>query len=147
MSIKELMEKERWATEEAIVKGNFNAMIEAEVFHPDATFHIPPFPDFKGLETFKQLLIGLTQVVTSEQWNWNEVIIEGDTAVQRYSMRGRHTGTNEMFPTPPTGKQVFMEGCAIYHVKNGKIAEFIEYSNFLGLFQQLGIIPPMEQGG
>ena len=52
MTIKEIMEKERWATEEAIVKGNYNAFNEAEVFHPDASFHIPPFPDFQGLEAF-----------------------------------------------------------------------------------------------
>ena len=147
MSIKDLMEKERWATEEAILKGNFNAMNEAEVFHPDAVFHIPPFPDFKGIESFKQLLIDLCQVVTAEQWNWDEVVIEGDTAVQRYNMHGKHTGTNEMFPKPPTGKEVIAEGCAFYHVKNGKIVEFIEYSNFLGMFQQLGVIPPMEQSG
>jgi predicted ester cyclase len=48
-----------------------------------------------------------------------------------------------MFSVPPTGKEVIAEGCAFYHVKNGKIVEFIEYSNYLGFFQQLGIIPPV----
>ena len=143
MMIKELMEKERRATEEAILKGNFNAFNEAEVFHSDANFHIPPFPDFQGLEMFKQTLMGFGRAVTVNQWNWDEVIIEDNTAVQRYSMRGKHTGTDASIPAPPTGKEVFMEGCAIYHVRDGKIAEFIEYSNFLGLFQQLGIVPPM----
>ena len=90
--------------------------------------------------------MGLRQSITDIQWNWDEVIIEGNTAVQRYSMRGKHTGTGPMIPVPPTGKEVFMEGCTIYHAKNGKIVEFIEYSKFLGLFQQLGVIPPMEQG-
>jgi predicted ester cyclase len=143
MSVKEIMEKERWATEEGFLKGNFNALDEAEVFDPNAVFHIPPFPDIKGLEAFKQFCMGLRQLLTDIRWNWDEVIIEGNTAVQRFTVRAKHTGTAPMFSAPPTGKEVVAEGCAFYHVKNGKIVEFIEYSNYLGFFQQLGIIPPM----
>jgi predicted ester cyclase len=147
MSVKEIMEKERWATEEAILKGNFDAIDEAEVFHPDATFHRPPFPDLKGLEAFKKGLMGFGQAITDIQWNWDEVIIEGSTAAQRFTMRGKHTGTSPDFPAPPTGKDVIMEGCAFYHVKNGEIVEFTEYSNYFGFLQQIDVIPPMEQGG
>ena len=56
-------------------------------------------------------------------------------------MYWKHTGSDPKFPTPPTGKEVVIEGCAFYCVKNGKIVEFIEYSNYLGFFQQLGVIP------
>ena len=143
MSVKEIMEKERWATEEGFVKGNFNAFDEAEVFDSNMVCHIPPFPDFKGLEAFKQFCMRVSQMLTELRWNWDEVIIEGNTAVQRFTVRGKHTGTTPMFSVQPTGKEVVGEGCAFYHVKNGKIVEFIEYSNYLGIFQQLGIIPPV----
>ncbi len=144
MTIKEIMERERWVTEEAFIKGNFNAM-DREVFDPDAVFHIPPFPDIKGLEAFKQFCMGARQLCTDIRWNWDEVIIEGNTAAQRFTFRGKHTGTTPMFSVPPTGKEVVLKGCAFYNLKNDKVFEFFEYSDYLGFFQQLGIIPPMGQ--
>jgi predicted ester cyclase len=146
MTIKEIMERERWATEEAFIKGNFNAMDE-EVFDPDVVFHIPPFPDIKGLETFKKFCLVARQLCTDIRWIWDEVIIEGNTAVQRFTLRGKHTGTTPVYSVPPTGKEVVLKGCAFYHLKNGKIVEFFEYSDYLGFFQQLGIIPPTRQSG
>ena len=147
MTIKEIMERERWETEEFIVRGNTNVLDETEVFDKDAVFHIPPFPDLKGLEAFKQSLLMARQVFTDVKWNWDEVIIEGNTAVQRFTMRGKHTGTSPNIPATPTGKEVAIEGCVFYRVKNGKIVEFTEYSNYLGFYQQLGVIPPLGKQG
>jgi len=67
--------------------------------------------------------------------------------MQRFTLRGKHKGATPMFTREPTGKDVVLEGCAIYHLKNDKIVEFMEYSDYLGLFQQLGIVPPIEQSG
>jgi len=141
MSVKEIMEKERWAVEEGFVKGNWDALDKSEVFDPNMVCHIPPFQDLKGLEAFKQFCMGVSQLLSELRWSWDEVIIEGNTAVQRFTVRGKHTGTTPMFSEQPTGKEVVAEGCAFYHVKNDRIVEFIEYSNYLGFFQQLGIIP------
>lgn len=137
------MERERWSTEEAFIRGNLDAL--DEVFALDAVFHSTPFPDYKGLEVFKQNAAVTSQGFTDIRWNWDEVIIEGNTAVQRYTVRMKHTGENPAIPVPPTGKELVLEGCTVYHVKNGKIIEFIEYADYLGLFQQLGIVPPMGQ--
>ena len=144
MTTKEIMEKERWAIEQGFLKGNFNAM--DEVFDPDAVFHIAPFPDMKGVEAFKQFCMGGVQLLSDIRWNWDEVIIEGNTAAQRFTLSGKHTGTNPIISSPPTGKEVVLQGCAFYHVKNGKIVEFIEYSDYLGYLQQLGVIPSMAPG-
>jgi predicted ester cyclase len=143
MEIKEIMERERWETEEFFVKGNINVFDESEVFDKDAVFHIYPFPDMKGVKAFKKFLMAALQVLTDIRWDWDEVILSGNTAVQRFTMRGKHTGTSPYIPATPTGKEVFIEGCAFYRVKNGKIVEFTEYSNYLGFYQQLGVIPPL----
>ncbi len=143
MSIKEIMAKERRATEEAFIKGNLNFL--DEVFAPDAGFHSPPVLDINGLEAFKQSITGFRQAFTDIRWNWDEVISEGNTAAHRYTIRARHTGENPMFPVQPTGKELVMKGFVVYHLKNGKIFEFIEYFDWLGLFQQIGVIPPMSQ--
>jgi predicted ester cyclase len=141
MSVKEIMAKERQATEDAFIRGNLNAL--DEVFASDTVFHSPPLLDFKGLEAFKQGIAGFRQAFTDIRWNWDEIISEGNTAVQRCTMRAKHTGTLPEIPVPPTDKELVMKSCVVYHLKNGKILEFIEYFDWLGLFQQLGIIPPM----
>ena len=143
MTIKEIMEKERWETEEFFVKGNINIFDESEVFDKDLVFHIYPFPEMKGVKAFKKFCMVARQLLTDIRWDWEEVILDGNTAVQRFTMRGKHTGTAPVFQVPPTGKEVFIEGCAFYRVKNGKIVEFTEYSNYLGFYQQLGVIPPL----
>jgi predicted ester cyclase len=143
MSIKEIMTRERWATEEAFIRGNTNAL--DEVFTPDAVFHSPPVLDIKGLEEFKQAITSFCQAFSNIRWNWDEVMSEGNAAAHRYTIRAKHTGTLTAIPVPPTGKELVMKGCVVYHLKNGKIFEFIEYLDWLGLFQQLGAIPPMGQ--
>ena len=136
------MARERWATEEAFLKGNVGAL--DEVFDADCVFHTPPLlPSYK-LEQLKQFALGMLQSMSDVQWSWDDVVIEGNTAAQRFTIRGKHTGTVPFIPVPPTGKEVVIGGCAVYHLKNGKVIEFFEYSDFLGFFQQLGIVPPMK---
>jgi predicted ester cyclase len=149
MSVTEIMEKERWAVEEGIVRGNSHAFDEAGAFDPNGVFRIHPFPDINGLEGFKQFFMRTSRLVTDIRWKWDEVVIEGNTAVQRFTVRGKHTGTGSMFAVPPTGKEIVLEGFIFYHVKNGKVIEFIKFSNYLGFFQQLGVIPAidMSKGG
>ena len=140
-SIKEIMARERWAVEEAFNKGNVDAL--DEVFSPDVVFHSTPFPDIKGLEAYKRNATANRPAFTDRRIEWEEIICEGNTAVQRYIFHMKHTGTNPLLPFPPTGKEVAFKGCVVYRLKNGKIVEFIEYADYLGLFQQLGITPPM----
>ena len=139
MSIEEIMAKERRATEEAFIRGNMNAL--DEVFTSDAVFQSPPIINIKGLEAFKQGITGFRQAFTNIHWDWDEVISDGNTAVHRYTIRGKHTGTLPEIPLSPTGKEIIMKGCAVYHLKNDKIYEFIEYLDWLGMMQQLGAIP------
>lgn len=44
---------------------------------------------------------------------------------------------------PPTGKEVTLKGCIVVHVRDGKIVEEFEYSDYLGFLQQLGVVPPL----
>jgi predicted ester cyclase len=139
MSTKEIMAKERWATEEAFIRGNMNAL--DEVFTSDAVFQSPPIINIKGLKAFKQGITGFRQAFTDIHWDWDEVISEGNTAVHRYTIRGKHTGKLPEVPVSPAGNEVVIKGCVVYHLKNGKIYEFIEYLDWLGMLQQLGAIP------
>jgi steroid delta-isomerase-like uncharacterized protein len=72
-------------------------------------------------------------------------IAEGDKVVARFTMRGTHRGA--FMGLAPTGKHVTLTGIGIFRVEEGKIAEFWENVDVLGLLQQLGAIPQMAQTG
>ena len=71
----------------------------------------------------------------------HEIIVEGDTAVMHYTWQAVHTGVSPSLGIPPTGKEVKLSGCMIYHWKGDKIVEQWDYTDMLGLMQQLGLIP------
>jgi predicted ester cyclase len=140
-STKEIMARERWAAEESFCKGNVDAL--DEVFAKDIVVRAPPFPDTLGLEAYKKSIPATRQAFPVIRVEWEEVICEGDTAVQRYTWRMKHTGTSASIPVPPTGKEIALKGCTVYHLKNGKVVEFLGYDDMLGMFMQLGMVPPM----
>ncbi len=106
-------------------------------------FLSPPSRDTSGLEAVKQS-IAVTRLAYSDiQATYDEWIAEGDTIAYRYTMRMKHTGTSPALPIPPTGKEVVLQGCIVVHVKDGKVIEEWEYSDYLGFLQQLGAVPPL----
>ena len=72
--------------------------------------------------------------VTSE-----DIIAEGDKVVSRWTASGTHKG--ELFGIPPTGKKATWKGISIYRFADGKIVEAWGDADFLGLLQQLGVMP------
>ena len=146
MSMEEIVAKFRRAAEE-YNKGNIDAYTKFtnEVIAPDAVRHRPPWPDAKGLETFKQGADVLTQGFSDVKSDIEDIIGEGNAIAWRYTMRMKHTGESQMFPGPPTGKDLVLKGAWFFKVKNDKIVEVFNYTDWLGAYQQLGITPPMGQ--
>jgi predicted ester cyclase len=56
-------------------------------------------------------------------------------------MRAAHSG-GDFQGMAPTGKEVAVSGSAINCVQDGRIVEHRVNSDFLGLMQQLGLVPP-----
>jgi predicted ester cyclase len=66
--------------------------------------------------------------------------------VVRSTARGTNTGDlGAPVPHPATGKQVTITGIVIARVANGQFVEIWHQVDWLGLFQQLGLIPTPEQ--
>lgn len=141
MSLRELENKIRRAGEEAWYEGNVDALNEA--YADDLVSHKPPFPDTNGLEAVKQSIAGTRLAYSDMQTTYHEWIAEGDAIAYRYTMRMKHTGTSPSLPIPPTGKEVVLQGCIVVHVKDGKVIEEWECSDYLGFLQQLGVVPPL----
>jgi steroid delta-isomerase-like uncharacterized protein len=102
--------------------------------------------ELRGTEDFKQRWVSMFRTAFPDlQLSVEDQIAEGDRVVTRYTGRGTHQG--ELMGIPPTGNEVSVGGTIISRVSGGRIEE--EWNNFdaLGMMQQLGVIPPPEQGG
>ena len=68
-------------------------------------------------------------------------LVEGDDLAVRYHIDATHGG--EFNGIPATGKRVSFSGTTIMCFKDGKVVERWSESDFLGLLQQVGAIPPL----
>ena len=59
----------------------------------------------------------------------------------RYTWQAVHAGTSPLSGIPATGKTVTVSGCMIFHWQEDKLIEQWDFSDGLGLMQQLGIVP------
>ena len=67
----------------------------------------------------------------------------GDRVVGRYTYTATHAGL--FLGIPPTGNWIAMRSIDIWRVHDGKFIEHWDELNLLGVFQQLGVIPPLFQ--
>ena len=118
-----------------------NLAILDEVDAPDLVVHIVS-TTIQGLEAFKQGLSLFLTAFPDARFTIEDMIVEGDRVVVRYTFRGTHTGN--FMGIAPTGKQVTVTEIEIFRVANGRGVENWTNSDDLGLLQQLGVVPSME---
>lgn len=69
----------------------------------------------------------------------DDVIGDGDTAVVRFTLRGRQTG--DLLGIPATGRPIEVSAIAIMRFDDGKVAQLTAQFDQIGMMQQLGVIP------
>ena len=141
MSIEEFKAKFIRAEEEAMLKGNVDAL--DEVYSPDLVIHSEQFPfqELKGIEARKRQVQTNRQAFQIIKLDWDEMVGEGDTIAYRYTLRMKHTGNSPMVPVPPTGKELVVKGGQFLHLKDDKVSEVFGHIDMMGMLQQLGVIP------
>jgi len=131
--------------DEVYNKGNLDAVDDTAA--ANEVLHNSPFPDLVGREAHKQYVAGLRATYSGLHMTFDEVTGEGDTTVVRWTLRGTHTGQSPTLPIPPTGRQVTITGCLVTHWVEGRAVEHWNHVDYLGLLQQLGVVPPMGRRG
>ena len=124
---------------EAYNKQNLDSL--DEFVAPDYVDHAN---HIQGLESLKQLMnMGIKGVP-----DWHEtiedIIAEGDKVWVRLAYTGTHTG--ELFGIAPTGNKITATAVDIYHIVNGKLAEYWNVTDKLALLKPQGIIEYTEKG-
>lgn len=141
MSTEENKAMVRRIFEEVIVKGNLSAV--DEIMASNYVYHFPG-QDVKGPEGFKEFVKMMRTAFPDLSMTIEDQIAEGDKVATRETMRGTHKG--DFMGIAATGKQVTWKGMVIVHFQDGKEVEAWGSPDNLGLFQQLGVIPPIGQG-
>ncbi len=100
-----------------------------------------------GKEAFMALYQTFYEAFPDLHFDVTHVLADGDYVVARGVQTGTQTGTF-MGMIPPTDKAVSWTGTAIFRFNDeGKIVERWQDLDQLGLFTQLGVIPPFGQTG
>ena len=118
-------------------EGNLDGYLN-EIYHPDIVLHgyagVEP-----GLVSVTQFYRGFFAAFPGIQLSFHDVLSEGNKVACRFSVTGTNTGS--FMGIPPTGKEVYMDGITILAFHDGKCVERWSQADFLGLLQQLGVIP------
>jgi steroid delta-isomerase-like uncharacterized protein len=120
-----------------------NLAIADDIFASDFVNHTP-FGDMVGPEGAKQFVTKLRTGFPDLQVTIEEQIAEGDKVATHWTARDTHQ--NEFQGIPATGKQMEIRGIVISQIADGKIVEQWGNPDVLGLMQQLGVVPALEQG-
>ena len=119
-----------------------------ELYAPDFLFHDPGLPHVRTREEDKHWIVGILDAFPDFHITLDDVIADGDQVVVRLTARGTNTGDIVApRPHPATGKQVTITGIAIARIANGQFVEIWHQVDWLGMFQQLGLIPAPGQAG
>lgn len=123
---------------------NFDAF--DEFVDPGFIDHDPIPNQQPGIPGLKDAYRMFTAAFPDVWFTFEDLIAQGDLVIGRGVIEGTHNG-NFMGMAPPTGKRIHWTGTRMFRVKNGKVTEGWINLDFLGLLQQLGVIPPMGGGG
>jgi predicted ester cyclase len=107
-----------------------------ELFHPRSIDPaLPQLPS--GPEGVKQAVVMYRSAFPKLYMFVQDVIADEDLVVIRFTLAGTHQGV--FMEIPATGRDIEMEGCAIFHFGDGQIIERWHEADLLGLFGQLGL--------
>ena len=124
--------------EEVVNKGNFDVV--EELFHPDYVDHAAPPGAPAGLDGVRAIFSMFRTGFPDVKFTIDQMVGEGSYVATLVHGEGTHTG--QFIEFPPTGKHAQWRSVGFFRVQDGKIREHWGIPDLLGLFIQLGIIPP-----
>ena len=131
-----IKERARAFIEEAWSKGNL-AIVD-EMLAPDYVNHSPLESDQPaGRDGYKRAIVTLRTGFPDLTSTVEEVLVEGDRVVTRYTAKGTHLGTFQ--GVAPTGKRIEAGGTTIDRYAGGRIVETWDSFDLLAVYRQIGV--------
>ncbi|MCU0246858.1 MAG: ester cyclase [Bryobacter sp.] len=126
----------RWY-EEGVNGGNL-ALID-ELFDPEVSFRCPSRGEGKGIAAAKEYIAPIRKALPDLRVTVEDVLEKGDLVFVGWKVNAHHQG--EFLGVAPTGKAVEMRGLTVLRVANGKIIEFYDHGDLLGMMNEMGAGP------
>jgi steroid delta-isomerase-like uncharacterized protein len=95
----------------------------------------------KGPDGFRPFYQAFSEAFPDLHIEVLRAIVEGEFVVAHNRATGSHSGHTLGFSA--TGRNATFEGVTIVRVVDGKIVEGWNFYDFLSMYQQLGVTPPM----
>ncbi len=111
-----------------------------EVLAPDLVAYSHGAPGPQNRDAHLQGISGWNAAFSETRFTIEEQIAEGDKVATRATLRSVHS-RGDFQGLPPTGRQVAVSGISIERIKDGKIVERRVQGDWLGMMQQLGLVP------
>lgn len=111
-----------------------------DLYAADAVMHdagIEP-----GIDNIRQYYQGFATAFPDGNVAIEDLVAEDDKLACRYTFTGTHQGP--LMGIPPTGNAVTISGMTVLRFASGKCVERWTQADFLGLMQQIGVIPAPE---
>jgi steroid delta-isomerase-like uncharacterized protein len=115
------------------------------IFHEDCRTHqlrsgSPATPVPRGPAEIKTHVADWLSAFPDLRFTIEQIFAEGDRVFSQLAMDGTHTG--QWLGISPTGKRVNIRMVTIHRIRSGRIIEDWVLVESLGVFQQLGALPP-----
>ena len=124
--------------DEIVNKGNvklFDTDFSPNVVYDNVTTHLEGIDDVK--KYFSEYVTGFS----NRSFKILEIYGQGNRIIKRWSFTGTHTGN--FAGIKATGRKITVEGITIATMSHNKIIAERDYSDDLGLMQQLGVVPKL----
>ncbi len=102
-----------------------------------------PSAEIKGREEVKKYWLTILKAFSKPEFRVDEVFGKDDRVVKRWTFTGDNTG--DFGAIKATNRKITFTGITIAKIVDGLVVEEIDYSDDLGLMQQLGAIPGEEK--
>ena len=123
---------------------NGKLAVADEIFAANYAHHDPASPDFgKGPKGIKQTVALYGNAFPDLQFTIEQMMEADQLVTTRFTARGTHKG--DLRGILPTSRSIQVEGIVIHRISRGRIAEGWVVWDALGLMQQLGVVPALEQ--
>ncbi|MEU4798284.1 ester cyclase [Streptomyces sp. NPDC023327] len=115
-----------------------------EYFLPHFVGHFPGLPDVYGPADFKKMGADLRKALPDLQERILVQVQERDRVFMQAVLTGTHRG--DLMGIPPTGVATVLTEMIILRFEGRKVAELWQQADYMGVMEQLGVVPPRDAG-
>lgn len=110
-----------------------------EFYAPDYIYHGPGGQELRGRDDIRGLWATYLNAFPDLQSTVDDVIVEGDKLVLRWTIQGTHTG--DFLQIPASNNPISLSVTEIFRIADGQLVEAWDQYDRLGLLEQIGAIP------